>query len=104
MNVNGQAFDFLFDTGATSTVLSAKTAELIGVHRGDGWQIVETAGGYVSAYPAELDSVLLGEDSWKKVHVLVIDDLSHDGILGMEFISRYDINKKDGVWTLSSPQ
>jgi tetratricopeptide (TPR) repeat protein/predicted aspartyl protease len=90
--VNGQAFQAIFDTGATRTALSRKAAERLGF-KPDGPGVVEAGYGrglgrkVTRSWAAPFASFKIGEEELKNVHLHVIDaDLGdEDMLLGADF-------------------
>lgn len=95
--INGAATgEFIFDTGATSMSLYESFARKAGVSTaGAPSVVVETAGGRVMGRRVMLDSVQVGEEIVRRVPCVVIPDgtsREHDGLLGMSFLSHFNIN------------
>ena len=99
ISVHGTTYQFMLDTGATTTYLSKRFADLIGVEYID----------YSSPYGqlAYLDSMKLGDVTFKNVIALVhngtpLDSICHiDAVLGMDLVRRLDEmridNKKNQI-------
>ena len=99
VSVNGQGpFDFIFDTGAGTSLLSSELAKrldvkIIGAKEG------QSAGGKVAVSLAKVDSLAVGETRLPDIDVGIVD-LSHigntigariDGDLGYNFIKHFRI-------------
>lgn len=104
VEINGAEAKFVFDTGASLTLLSERLAKKLGVKPAYNFgRKVQTANGVVVAYPVVLESVVLGGDEWTDIDAIVSEgDLGQfDGLLGLDFISRYNIEKNGSKWTLT---
>src|SRR3954469_21604106 len=99
VHVNGRGpYDFIFDTGAGTSLLSSQLAKQIGVAilgSKDG----QSAGGRVSVSLAKVDSFSVGDTKIADVDVGIVD-LSHigktigaqiDGDLGYNFLKHFRI-------------
>lgn len=94
-NINGQRVEFLLDTGATGIAIPADVARRIGAAAGRAYQ-AQTAGGVVVAHATRLASVSLGGLMAHDVSGSIIANPGSDEVLlGMSFLSRFDINLKD---------
>jgi len=95
--VNGKKESrFLFDTGATTTVLSERLAAKAGV-RPKSVKRVGTFAGEVSLSVGQVTTLRVGNQSTGGIEVLVADlgrlfnlDLEIDGILGEDILSRFN--------------
>ena len=89
--VNGAAATFVFDTGATTIVLTPATAERAGLRAADLAYTapVMTANGRTLAAPVTLERVAVGDIEMRRVRALVArpGSLSTD-LLGMSFLER----------------
>lgn len=89
--VNGAPVSFVFDTGATSLVLSAEDAEAAGLHFApDDYSVdVTTANGSTTAAPARLAQVSVGGIVVRNVRALAArPDALRQSLLGMTFLDR----------------
>ncbi|KJS21357.1 MAG: hypothetical protein VR78_00305 [Hoeflea sp. BRH_c9] len=89
-SVNGQAVDFLIDTGATSIALSHEDAMSIGFSEQDlsYTLVITTANGRARAAPVRLDSLAIGSIERTSLHAMVTEPGRLDqSLLGMNFIS-----------------
>jgi len=90
--VDGQAGNFIVDTGASFVALSRPFAERVGVDLEHAASIlVQTAGGIRKARLTAVDRVELGGVRADRVEVAVSDELPEDvdGLLGLSFLSRF---------------
>lgn len=110
MRINGKGpFSFLLDSGSGTTMISNRLADSLGIPVGGGIP-VRGVGGYGSIGMAELDSLAIGELSWRLSRAAVFDFKSLetyslaalDGILGYDFFARFPmrISFDDRVLTL----
>jgi aspartyl protease family protein len=83
--------EMLFDTGASSVVLTAQMAEVIGVKK-ERSVAANTAGGTAKAYLGQVKSAQAGN---LKLNNLVVGIAPHLegglGLLGQNFFSGYDV-------------
>ncbi|MEJ2434801.1 MAG: TIGR02281 family clan AA aspartic protease, partial [Pseudolabrys sp.] len=89
--VDGQAMDFIIDTGATLVIIRESDAARVGFYPfpSDFTATVSTANGKVKAAPTKLDSIELGDITVFDVPALVLpDDRLWQNLLGMAFLSR----------------
>lgn len=95
--VGGVSQDFLFDTGASSVVLTAENAAALGFRpRSDEFNArVSTANGPTSAAPIQLDSLSIGAITERHVNAMVARPGALSGnLLGQTFLdrlSRYEV-------------
>jgi aspartyl protease family protein len=89
--INGHDTRFLFDTGASTVVLTAATARLAGLDpdRLDYSQAVSTANGRATAAPVVIDRLSIGGISEARVHALVArSGVLSENLLGLSFLDR----------------
>ncbi len=94
--INGRAVDFLVDTGATSTAVSAALAgelglEVIGNVRS------QTANGVASGQWVRADVALRGGVSVTRLRVTALPGLSDNPLLGMDVLGKLHWSQRDGV-------
>lgn len=93
VDVNGKPAPFLFDTGATSVVLTAETAEIIGIKPSELRFVspVQTANGKSMTAPVILDRLSIGPIVFTRVSALVAKPgLLGDNLLGQSVLGRLD--------------
>ncbi len=101
--INGQGVRFLVDTGATSVAMSESQAERLGLqHRVEGRLIgVGTASGNAVGHELKLNSVSVEGVQLRDVRAVVI---SGNGprhvLLGMNVLSRFDIDQRENLLIL----
>jgi aspartyl protease family protein len=95
---------FVVDTGATLVVLSKKFAERIALDLKNAPVIVaQTANGIGTGRLVSLDDVKVQGIRAARVTAAVVDDLGDiDGLLGMSFLSRFDLRQAGGVFEISA--
>jgi len=92
--INGQAVQFLVDTGASAVSLSAEQAQRMGLNYQKGQLIqMSTANGMVPAWRMKLASVRIGD-----VVVYDVDSVISSGsmpfvLLGNSFLSHFQMNR-----------
>ena len=89
--INGHKLDMVFDTGASSVVLTAEDAALAGLSFGpDDYEVgVTTANGATTAAPARLDRIVVGGIAVRGVRALVArPGALQQSLLGMSFLER----------------
>jgi aspartyl protease family protein len=90
-SINGRNARFLFDTGASTIVLTSETARAAGidVDKLRYVEVVTTANGRALAAAVILDRVTIGSISEARVHALVAKPgLLWQNLLGMSFLNR----------------
>jgi aspartyl protease family protein len=88
---NGRDLRFIFDTGASTVVLSAESAQALGFSAaGLAYTVpVATANGRTMAAPVTLDSVSIGSITERRIRALVArPGALRDNLLGMTFLER----------------
>jgi len=95
-NINGREVDFLVDTGATSTAISAALAlelrlESIGQVRSN------TAGGVVTGQLVRADVALRGGVTAQRLRMVALAALGDRPLLGMDVLGRLRLQQRDGV-------
>lgn len=88
-DVGGKPVDFLIDTGATVTTLTAETAHRLGVtvDRSGLPLIVDTANGPIETWPGQIDDIAVGSISMPSLEVQVSDVPDSVNLLGMNWLS-----------------
>jgi aspartyl protease family protein len=88
--VNGQRVNFMVDTGATLTAVSASTAERIGLEpRVGGIPIMlKTANGTISAEIGTADELKFGNVVARGLDTVIVPNLGETNVIGMNLLSR----------------
>ncbi len=95
-SVNGRAVDFLVDTGATGTAISAELAGELGLEA-IGSVRSSTAGGVVTGQVVRADVLLQGGVSAQRLRVVALRALDTNPLLGMDVLGRLRWQQRDGV-------
>lgn len=93
LDIDGQALEFMVDTGATNVVLSRKDAQRLGI---DPASLVylgqaQTANGIVRTSRVTLKNVRLGGFAEETLAAYVNDGEMDGSLLGMDYLGRYRI-------------
>ena len=95
-SINGRAVDFLIDTGATGTAISAALARELRLESSGPVQS-STAGGVVTGQEVRADVALQGGVSVKRLRVVALPGLDGRPLLGMDVLGRLRWQQRDGV-------
>ncbi len=95
-SVNGRAVDFLIDTGATGTAISAALARELGLESNGPVQS-STAGGVVTGQLVRADVALQGGVRATRLRMLALPGLDDRPLLGMDVLGRLRWQQRDGV-------
>jgi aspartyl protease family protein len=99
--INGQATQFLVDTGATSISISQIEAERMGLRYREGRRVMtQTANGAVPAYQVQLASVRVGEVEVRNVDAIVIPAQMSHVLLGNSYLTRFQMRRDNEILTL----
>ncbi len=95
-SINGQAVDFLVDTGATTVAMNQQQAQRLGLLYQEGRPTrVSTAAGPAVAFQVRLDRVRVGEIELAGVDAVVIEgDSPEQALLGMSFLGRLELHNE----------
>jgi aspartyl protease family protein len=96
--VNGEPVNFLVDTGATLTAVSADTAERIGLKpRKTGIPVrMQTANGMVAAQLTTIDDLRFGNVAAHGIDAIIAPGLGPTNVIGMNLLSRLASVRFDG--------
>ena len=100
--VNGTSVRFIVDTGATFIVIDRANAERIGIDykRGTPTQGM-TVNGLVNGWRVSLDSLQIGNSTERDLVAVVVDnDLLPEGLLGMSYLNRFDMQRNGSTLVL----
>ncbi|MEO6032953.1 MAG: retropepsin-like aspartic protease [Burkholderiaceae bacterium] len=95
-SVDGRSVDFLIDTGATTTAISATLARELGL-ASLGAVRSSTAGGVVTGQVVRADIVLQGGVSAQRLRIVALRGLDERPLLGMDVLGRLHWQQGDGV-------
>ena len=95
-SINGRAVDFLIDTGATGTAISAALARELGLESAGTVQS-STAGGVVTGQLVRADVALQGGVSAERLRVVALPGLDERPLLGMDVLGKLRWQQRDGV-------
>ena len=103
VTVNDVDIDFLIDTGATNVVLNDRDARRIGIDPATlaFSATAQTANGPVQISHVTLDRVAIGPYADSRVSAWVSQGETEISLLGMSYLSRYDLQISGGTMTLS---
>ncbi|MDQ6681072.1 MAG: retroviral-like aspartic protease family protein [Pseudomonadota bacterium] len=95
-SINGHRVDFLVDTGATGTAISATLARELGLESRGAVQS-STAGGVVSGQMVRADVALQGGVRAERLRIVALPGLDDRPLLGMDVLGRLHWQQRDGV-------
>jgi len=95
-SINGRQVDFLVDTGATSTAISAALARELQLEVLRSVQS-STAGGMVSGHVVRADVALAGGVAAQRLHIIALPALGERPLLGMDVLGRLRWTQDAGV-------
>lgn len=95
-SINGQAADFLIDTGATGTAISSTLARQLGL-RSEGEVRSSTANGLVIGEVVRIDLKLDGGVHAERLRVVALPGLGGSPLLGMDVLGRLHWQQQAGV-------
>jgi aspartyl protease family protein len=102
--LNGQQVDFLVDSGATVTSISADTARRAGIDSSGGFPVmVETANGTVLAQRSRAERLEVGAIVREDLAVHVAQEFGDTNVLGMNFLSSLSGWGVEGRWLVLRP-
>ncbi|WP_280152511.1 retropepsin-like aspartic protease [Piscinibacter sp. XHJ-5] len=100
-SINGQAVQFVVDTGATYVAMSQSEADRIGLKYKAGRRgLMNTANGQVPAYITSLDVVRVGDVQVYHVDAVVFPAAMDIVLLGNSFLTRFQMKRENDRMTL----
>jgi aspartyl protease family protein len=99
--INGQAVDFLVDTGATDVAISNEVARRLGLEFGPQITVM-TAAGPAPAWLTRLESVSIGGLRRENVRASITPGLGEQALLGMSFLRHFSIRQEGGNLIIAS--
>jgi len=100
VNILGRPFEMLVDTGATYTSVSARVGSFLGINSCAPEGTVGTFNGQSAYCSVTVDSLSIGVMQFSNIPLKVFPTLSFDGVLGNDFLSRFDITSANGIMRL----
>ena len=94
--INGRSVDFLIDTGATGTAISAALARELEL-QSIGQVQSSTAGGPVTGQVVRADVTLQGGVRAERLRLVALPALAERPLLGMDVLGRLHWQQRDGV-------
>lgn len=99
--VNGRPVEFMIDSGATVTSLSAATAQSAGVEESGAFPVVvDTANGTVSASRGRVGLLKVGPIERSDHAVFISEKFGDTNVLGMNFLSSLSSWGVEGDWLI----
>jgi aspartyl protease family protein len=100
-SINGQAGQFMVDTGASVVALSEADAQRMGIDYRQGAPVtVRTAGGDIRAHRVMLARVRVGEVELTNIEAVVQPTPLPFVLLGNSFLSRFQMRRENDLMTL----
>lgn len=93
--INGQAVNFLVDTGATDVAVPESMARALGLDFGPRVQVM-TAAGPSKAWMTRLNQVSIGGINRRDVRATITSGEFNGVLLGMSFLRYYSLQQRDG--------
>lgn len=99
--INGQAVDFLIDTGATTVAVSQELAQRLGLVRGQARHI-NTASGTTIGYTTVLRRLSVGELRLDNVRAIILPAMrsGRQVLLGMNALAEFELNQRGDTLVL----
>jgi len=94
--ITGRSVDFLIDTGATGTAISAALARELNL-QSIGQVQSSTAGGPVTGQVVRADVTLQGGVRAERLRLVALPQLADRPLLGMDLLGRLHWQQRDGV-------
>lgn len=101
--INGQAVNFLVDTGATDVAVSEDTARALGLDFGPQ-TVVMTAAGPVKAWKTRMAKVSAGSLERLNVRATITPGLGGQALLGMSFLRHFSIRQQGDQLIIESAE
>jgi aspartyl protease family protein len=101
--INDKEVDFMVDSGASFTAISANTADAIGIDWRDELREAElnTANGVVKAKLVSLDAIMVGDHEIADHTVVIAENFGDTNVVGMNFLKSFSSwNVEGDVMTL----
>jgi len=93
--INGEAVEFMLDTGATMVAIPGHIARKLQLKRGPAMEVI-TANGRIVVYATRLEEVALGAITLNNVRATINPYMSDDSILlGMTFLKQLEFTQRN---------
>ena len=94
---------FVVDTGASSVAVSKRLADQLQLKGPFSDVVVKTASGYANARLTIVDKLVVGSLSATRVELAIIDGEDAPSLLGMSFLSRFDVTLNNNELAIKAP-
>lgn len=103
--VNGMPVRFLIDSGATTTAMNLKTAQVanVDIHQGGFPTYLDTANGTVKAQRGRIQTLKVGSMTALGLPIVVAEAFGDSNVLGMNFLSELDSWRVEGREMILEP-
>lgn len=101
-SINSYPVEFVVDTGASSTVISQRTAKAVGIKTCTGLGYSSTANGVVRNCVATVPELSFGTFHLNNLMVTILPNLNVDGLLGMDVLRRMKVEQRGDVMYISN--
>lgn len=99
--VQGKSAQFVIDTGASRTAISARMAAAAGLMSCKDSVVSHTANGVVRTCEMVASEIVFGSFRMVDIHMLVLPNMTQDVLLGMDVLRQLKIDQRNGHMTLS---
>jgi aspartyl protease family protein len=100
-SINGNATQFLVDTGATAVAIAQGEAERLGLKFREGRRVMtQTANGTVPAHLVQLATLRIGDVEVRNVDAIVVPGQMTHVLLGNSFLTRFQMRRENDLMTL----
>jgi aspartyl protease family protein len=100
-SVNGLTANFIVDTGATNTTLSAELASRLGIHSCVANSVVSTANGIANHCRVIVSSLIFAGFNFRDILVSVSPIMQGPSLIGNDILSIFKIEQEQGLMVLS---
>jgi len=101
-STNGQAMDFMIDTGATRIAVPSELAKRAGLKFGMP-VVSHTAAGNVRAYQTTIPTLTMGSITLHNSHAVILDKLDQV-LIGMTVLKQFRVTQFDGKMLIEMPE
>lgn len=100
--INNYPVEFVVDTGASSTVISQRTAKAVGIKSCTGLGYSSTANGVVRNCVATVPELSFGTFHLNNLTVTILPNLNVAGLLGMDVLRQMKVEQRGDVMYISN--